>query len=45
MHYIGVRWKKENGKRKMEKEGNNKYKPHDFLLHSILGQPPGVNKV
>ena len=35
MHYIGVR----DGKRKMEKEGNNKYKPHDFLLHNILGQP------
>ena len=33
MHYIGVR----DGKRKMKTEGNNKYKPHDFLLHDILG--------
>ena len=28
-----------------KKEGNNKYKPHDFLLLNILGQAPGVYKV
>ena len=41
MHYIGVR----DGKRKMEKKETININPQYFLLHNILGQPPGVYKV